>query len=413
MVLQAIKYSPAVASQASLEILDQLALPHRSTYLSITTCEDARDAIKQMKVRGAPAIAIVAALSLAVELSSGRIRKVVDSSPQAVREYIWERLQYLKTSRPTAVNLGDAVGKLKAATERAERADGATPETVVASYIQAAEKMLIDDVRDNEAIGRHGAEWIKNHTNAGKRKLLGEGELKMLTHCNTGSVNCPDILGLQAENLTFRSLATAGYGTALGVIRSLHADNILTHAFCSETRPYNQGSRLTAYELVHDRIPSTLITDSMAASLLAKEGDSVAAVIVGADRVAANGDTANKIGTYSLAVLARHHGVKFLVAAPRTTIDRGTACGRDIIIEERAVEEVTRIKGPKLDADGQISTDVESESISIAAFGIGVWNPAFDITPAALIDGIVTEVGVVEKGVDGTFDFTSVFQAST
>ena len=210
-----------------------------------------------------------------------------------------------------------------------------------------------------------------------------------------------------------RSLATAGYGTALGVIRSLHAQNILTHAYCSETRPYNQGSRLTAYELVHDKIPATLITDSMAASLLAREGDSLAAIIVGADRVAANGDTANKIGTYSLAVLARHHGVKFLVAAPRTTIDLGTACGKEIVIEERTSEEVTRIKGPKVDAKGQISTDGDTEFISIAAAGIDVWNPAFDITPAALIDGVVTEVGVVERGVDGRFDFTSIFEADS
>lgn len=197
------------------------------------------------------------------------------------------------------------------------------------------------------------------------------------------------------------------------MIRSLHAENILTHAFCSETRPYNQGSRLTAYELVHDKIPATLITDSMAASLLAREGDSLAAIVVGADRVAANGDTANKIGTYALAVLARHHRVKFLVAAPRTTIDRGTACGKDIVIEERASEEVTRIKGPKVDANGRISTDKDPEFISIAAAGVDVWNPAFDITPAALIDGIVTERGVIERGVDDCFDFSSIFESTT
>jgi methylthioribose-1-phosphate isomerase len=166
---------------------------------------------------------------------------------------------------------------------------------------------------------------------------------------------------------------------------------------------------LTAFELVHDKIPATLITDSMAASLLAKEGDSVAAIIVGADRVAANGDTANKIGTYSLAVLARHHGVKFLVAAPRTTIDLETRCGKDIVIEERAQEEVTRIKGPKIDTMGHIAADKDPYLISIAAAGVDVWNPAFDITPAALIDGIVTEVGVIEKGGLDSFDFTPIF----
>lgn len=187
---------------------------------------------------------------------------------------------------------------------------------------------------------------------------------------------------------------------------------MLTRAYCTETRPYNQGSRLTAYELVHDQIPATLITDSMACALLAKEEKRLAAIVVGADRVAANGDTANKIGTYSLAVLARHHGVKFLVAAPRTTIDRTTASGKDIVIEERAPEEVTRIKGPKVTVDGKVQVDEAAELISIAATGIDVWNPAFDVTPAELIDGVITEVGVVEKA-DGKFDFEPIFQQSS
>lgn len=146
----------------------------------------------------------------------------------------------------------------------------------------------------------------------------------------------------------------------------------------------------------------------MACALLAKEGEKLAAIVVGADRVAANGDTANKIGTHSLAVLAKHHGVKFLVAAPRTTIDLATPSGQDIIIEERASEEVTRIKGPKVTVDGQIILDQEAEVISTAAVGIDVWNPAFDVTPAQLIDGVITEVGVVEKQ-DGRFDFGSIF----
>ena len=184
---------------------------------------------------------------------------------------------------------------------------------------------------------------------------------------------------------------------------------MLTRAYCSETRPYNQGSRLTAYELVHDEIPATLITDSMACALMARENDCLAAVVVGADRVAANGDTANKIGTHSLAVLARHHGVKFLVAAPRTTIDRDTASGKDIVIEERAPEEVTRIKGPRVTANGKLLLDEGSEVVSTAAIGIDVWNPAFDVTPAELIDGVVTEVGVVER-VAGKFDFGPIFQ---
>jgi methylthioribose-1-phosphate isomerase len=210
----------------------------------------------------------------------------------------------------------------------------------------------------------------------------------------------------------YSSLATAGYGTALGVIRSVHAAGALEHAFCTETRPYNQGSRLTAFELVHDRIPATLITDSMAAALLRLKGQEkkIAAIVVGADRVAANGDTANKIGTYSLAILARAHGVKFLVAAPRTTIDLKTRSGENIVIEERPGQEMTVIKGPTLDArTGQIQVG-SAEIVSIAATGIGVWNPAFDVTPADLIDGIVTEVGVAEKDVNDAFQLQELFE---
>jgi methylthioribose-1-phosphate isomerase len=197
----------------------------------------------------------------------------------------------------------------------------------------------------------------------------------------------------------------------LGVVRSLAAKNILRHAYCTETRPYNQGSRLTAFELVHDEIPATLITDSMAAALLADTHVCVGAIVVGADRVAANGDTANKIGTYALAVLAKHHGVKFLVAAPRTTIDMATASGQDIVIEQRPASEVTSIKGPCEAIEG--TDQVSIETVKIAAPGINVWNPAFDITPSALIDGIVTEVGVVEKGADGQYHLGGIFDESS
>jgi methylthioribose-1-phosphate isomerase len=196
----------------------------------------------------------------------------------------------------------------------------------------------------------------------------------------------------------------------LGVIRSVHARGSLKGAFCSETRPYNQGSRLTAFELVHDKIPATLVTDSMAAALLRLKGsaENIAAIVVGADRVAANGDTANKIGTYSLAILAKHHGVKFLIAAPRTTIDLHTKSGADIVIEEREGKEMTRIKGPRFEG---ATLDVKQvETVSIAAKGINVWNPAFDVTPAELIDGVVTEKGVIEKGSDGAFHFEEIFK---
>ncbi|KIW71970.1 S-methyl-5-thioribose-1-phosphate isomerase, variant [Phialophora macrospora] len=395
MVLQAIQYQPASANSApELRILDQLQLPHRTTYVAVSNCEEAHAAIKQMKVRGAPAIAIVAALALAVEIGNEILAGRLPAGPDEVKDSIAQRLDYLKTSRPTAVNLGDAVGKLRAVTMRATSQSEVSAKSVAEAYIVAAEQMLVDDVSDNKAIGEHGARWIEENTVAGKkRKADSSQQLQVLTHCNTGS------------------LATAGYGTALGVIRSLRSADMLTRAFCTETRPYNQGSRLTAYELVHDEIPATLVTDSMACALMNKERDRLAAVVVGADRVAANGDTANKIGTHSLAVLARHHGVKFLVAAPRTTIDRDTASGEDIVIEERASEEVTRIKGPKVTAEGKLLLDEGSEVVSTAAIGIDVWNPAFDVTPAELIDGVITEVGVVEK-VNGRFDFEPIFQQS-
>ncbi|CAI6341633.1 unnamed protein product [Periconia digitata] len=379
MVLQAIKYS-----RGQLEILDQLKLPHQEEYDHVYSSTDAWHAIKEMRTRGAPAIAIVAALALAVELVNMKLTPVAEE----VRVFILEKLDYLVTSRPTAVNLADAARKLRKVTEDAAVAGGANGESVREAYVAAAEKMLIDDVNDNENIGKHGAEWIMSNTNAGKK-----GKVSMLTHCNTGS------------------LATAGYGTALGVIRSLHAQGSLKHAFCSETRPYNQGSRLTAFELVHDQIPATLVTDSMAAALIRLKGESenIAGIVVGADRVAANGDTANKIGTYSLAILAKHHGIKFLVAAPRTTIDLSTKSGADIVIEERPGKEVTLVKGPRHDG---VTLDLAVvETVSIAANGIGVWNPAFDVTPADLIDGIITEVGVVEKDGSGVFHLKHVFEA--
>lgn len=211
----------------------------------------------------------------------------------------------------------------------------------------------------------------------------------------------------------FRSLATAGYGTALGVVRALHASSHLHVAYYTETRPYNQGSRLTAYELKHEKISSCLITDSMAAALLntKRRSMNIVAIIVGADRVAANGDTANKVGTYSLARLARHHGVKFIVAAPRTTIDLSTKSGKEIIIEERPKREVTTVTGPR-DVNGYADQD-HIETVSIAPHGIQVWNPAFDVTPAALIDAVVTEKGVVEKGSKGTFSFDGIFEERT
>jgi methylthioribose-1-phosphate isomerase len=218
-----------------------------------------------MTVRGAPAIAIVAALSLAVELQNMSRKEFVNA--QDAVTFIIGKLNYLEGSRPTAVNLFEATAKLRTL---AENKVDTTVDEVIAAYLDAAKQMLINDVKDNRAIGDYGAKWLIQQSPS----LL---KFKVLTHCNTGS------------------LATAGYGTALGIIRSLYSAGALEHAFCTETRPYNQGSRLTAYELVFENIPATLITDSMASALFKKEAGMIRAVIVGADRVARNGDTANKV----------------------------------------------------------------------------------------------------------------------
>lgn len=372
MVLQAIKYT-----RGKLEILDQLRLPYQEVFIEIPSPEAAWNAIKTMKVRGAPAIAIVAALSVAV-WAHNEMRYHVPSASETRNESVQileKQLDYLVTSRPTAVNLADAAQKLKRIINESEG-------DIIEAYITAAEQMLIDDVNDNKAIGRHGAEWITRHTNP-------DPEISILTHCNTGS------------------LATAGYGTALGIIRTLHSSSYLKRVYYTETRPYNQGSRLTGYELIHDNIPCTLITDSMAAALmrLKRESECIAAVVVGADRVVANGDTANKIGTYSLAVLAKYHGVKFVVAAPRTTIDLFTKSGEEIVIEERDQVEVTRLKGPLVNSEGKVDEErMRVEQISTAAARTEAWNPSFDVTPKDLIDAIVTEVGFVEKNERGEFD---------
>lgn len=246
------------------------------------------------------------------------------------------------------------------------------------------------DLHTNLSIGSNGVDYLRDAVGASPDRPI-----SVLTHCNTGS------------------LATSGHGTALGIIRSLHTEGLLKHAFCTETRPYNQGSRLTAFELVHEGIPSTLITDSMAAALFHTRAvsENIRAVIVGADRVASNGDTANKIGTYALAVLARHHGLKFIVAAPRTSIDLGTAKGADINIEERRAEELTQVSGPVVKEDGEVNAE-DVKRVATADQRVGVWNPAFDVTPHELIDVIVTEAGVVHKDDQGRFRLTKIKSTS-
>ncbi|KAL1932259.1 hypothetical protein VTP01DRAFT_9315 [Rhizomucor pusillus] len=362
--LEAIQYS-----RGSLRILNQLALPHETIFEPVSTVQDGHAAIKTMKTRGAPAIAIVAALSLAVEVndrhSKGEFKNAAEAS-----KFLLDSLEYLKTSRPTAVNLFDAAAKLRTIIEEAARQPGADASTVVERYLASSEQMLVDDMQDNKNIGRFGAEYIVEN-------VKDKENLCVLTHCNTGS------------------LATAGWGTALGIIRNLHRDGSLKHAYCTETRPYNQGSRLTAYELVYEDIPSTLICDSMVSALL-RLNPGVQAIIVGADRVAANGDTANKIGTYQLAITAKHHGILFIVAAPSTSIDLHTATGEQITIEERPARELVNVTG--------ILENKQSATVRTAADGINVWNPSFDVTPSSLISAIVTEKGVVVKK-DGQNEF--------
>ncbi|XP_033111902.1 methylthioribose-1-phosphate isomerase-like [Anneissia japonica] len=345
MVLEAIRYC-----SGTLSILNQLLLPDVCEFEEIKNVQDGWNAIKAMKVRGAPAIAIVGCLSLAVDLHN---RKKFDT-PQILGDFIMDKLEYLKTSRPTAVNMAEAAGRLTMIVKELLNNPNTCVNLLRNRIIKEAEDMLKQDVSDNRNIGKYGADHICQNSPDPTSKAC------VLTHCNTGS------------------LATAGYGTALGVIRALHESAKLRHVYCTETRPYNQGARLTAYELVFEKIPSTLITDSMVS--FAMKQKQITAVVVGADRVVANGDTANKIGTYQLAIAAKYHNIPFYVAAPSTSCDFSLAKGEDIIIEERPHSELTSIKGHQ-----------------IAAPGIGIWNPAFDVTPASLITGgIITEKGVFQ-----------------
>lgn len=340
MALEAIKYS-----NKKLEILDQLLLPAESKYLPVENVEDGWQVIRKMQVRGAPAIAIVGCLSLAVELKDQNYE-----DKESIKKEVQDKLNYLVSSRPTAVNMKMAAEELTTLSNKLFSDLKIDVATMKSKIILEIESMLDKDVADNKSIGNYGAKEILFNAPEGST-------VRILTHCNTGS------------------LATAGYGTALGVIRSLQNEKRLEHVYCTETRPYNQGARLTAYELVFEKIPATLITDSMVAALFKHKN--IAAVVVGADRVVANGDTANKIGTYQIAVVAKHHSVPFYVAAPFTSIDMTVLNGSAIKIEERPEREMTHIGNQR-----------------IAAYGISCWNPAFDVTPADLITGIITEKGV-------------------
>lgn len=316
----------------ALELLDQRRLPSVSIFVRCTTATDVADSIRTMVVRGAPAIGIAAAYGVVL---STRQHGLGDDD--ALRR-VHEDLDLLARSRPTAVNLFWALERMRRVLDH-EGDHGALERE--ACLIEA------EDLESNRRMGEFGA------------ALIDPGK-DVLTHCNTGS------------------LATAGLGTALGVIRTAFAQKRVGHVFADETRPWLQGARLTAWELKEDGIPVTLICEGAAASLM--QGGRIGWVIVGADRITANGDTANKIGTYGLAILARHHGVRFMVVAPSSTFDLALQSGADIPIETRPMEEVTTLGGQR-----------------IAPEGVGAWNPSFDVTPAELIDAIVTERGVILK----------------
>lgn len=319
-------------------ILDQRALPGEVRFLDCGTYQDVAEAIRNLSVRGAPAIGVTAALGIALGA-----RQYKETHLEGFFVFMEEVSRTLAATRPTAVNLFWAVDRMK----RVLTDVSTSPVQEIQKRLQEeAVAILEEDLRVNRAIGTFGAAIIRDGDH-------------ILTHCNAGA------------------LATAGYGTALGVVRAAWEQGKKIRVFADETRPVLQGARLTAWELQQDGIPVTLITDNAAGALM-RQGR-IHCCVVGADRIAANGDVANKIGTYSVAVLAHAHGIPFYVAAPSSTIDMQTADGNGIPIEERSPSEVTCLHSGRM----------------IAPHGVDVWNPAFDVTPADLIAGIITERGII------------------
>ena len=319
----------------SIRLIDQCALPARFEYVDIRDWRDAVEAIRTMIVRGAPAIGCTAALAMVLAAGENRL-----GGRAAFLTSLARAADALRNARPTAVNLFWAVDKILGA---AERTEGGAPE-LAAAVERAAIQLLAEDLASNQKLGRFGA-------------ALMPASGSVLTHCNAGA------------------LCASGYGTALGVVRAAVEAGKRIHVYADETRPRLQGMKLTAWELQQEGIPVTVIADSMAAVLM-REGK-VDCVVVGADRIAANGDTANKIGTYGLAVAANYHRIPFYVAAPISSVDLHLGDGSAIPIEERAGEEITHIDGAAL-----------------APEGIDIWNPAFDVTPHHLISAFITDAGI-------------------
>ncbi len=321
----------------AVRLLDQSRLPETVEFIDCHDYKAVADAIRTLKVRGAPAIGVTAAMGVALGAQA-----ITATDYPTFSRTVLAICDELAATRPTAVNLFWAIGRMRM---KLESLQGQPVSTIKQVLISESQAILEEDIALCKTMGRHGA------------GLIQDGQT-ILTHCNAGS------------------LATAGYGTALGVIRAAWEQGKKINVIADETRPVLQGARLTAWELMQDHIPVTLITDNMAGSLM-KQGR-IQLCVVGADRIAANGDVANKIGTYSVAVLARAHNIPFYVAAPYSTIDLNTKTGDDIPIEQRNPSEVTTIHG----------------SHPVAPKDVAVYNPAFDVTPAELITGIITERGV-------------------
>lgn len=325
-------------TDSGVRFIDQTKLPTEEVYVLAKTYQEVADVIRNMIVRGAPAIGVAAAMGVAIGVQNSRAENVGD-----LKRDLDQICDVIGKTRPTAVNLFWAIRRMQ---EKFETLRVRPIPQIKQAMIEEARRMHAEDIAINQAMGRHGA-------------ALMPASGGVLTHCNAGA------------------LATAGYGTALGVIRAAVEAGKKIHVYADETRPFLQGSRLTAWELVKDGIPTTVISDNMSGAMM-RQGK-VGAVIVGADRIAANGDVANKIGTYTVAVLAKEHGIPFYVAAPISTVDLETPEGSKIPIEQRNAAEVTTIAGKRMTPEG-----------------VQIENPAFDVTPAKYVTAIVTERGIAK-----------------
>ena len=323
-------------TKSGVVFIDQTKLPTEEVYVTCTTHQQVADVIRDMVVRGAPAIGVAAAMGIALGVKNSKAENFAD-----LKKDFDQIFETIRQTRPTAVNLFWAIRRM---TEKFESLRNRPVAEIQQALIEESQRMHAEDIAANQAMGRHGA-------------TLMPAEGGVLTHCNAGA------------------LATAGYGTALGVIRAAVEQGKKIHVYADETRPFLQGSRLTAWELMKDGIPTTVISDNMAGVMM--QQGKIGAIVVGADRIAANGDVANKIGTYTVAVLAKEHGIPFYVAAPISTVDLATPDGSKIPIEQRNAREVTHIAGKQMVPNG-----------------VGIENPAFDVTPAKYVTAIITERGI-------------------